>query len=504
MNRPLLLVICDFLLLSLLALADFDVREDPAEATPEAGAALEQDAGLDVMFLLEQALEEELAAREGLESSLDEARESLELTSAELAAKEEALAEREREMREREEALTRQREQAEQQERLLSETRATAEELRERSARLERERQEMEQERRRLEEERTDLSRELAEVRTDTTVSRERIRQLEARLTERERTLSQRQEELERARERERELERRSRDLETTLEVARVERSSLEDRLVSVQTEVERERQERQQALATTERLTEGVSRLAETSVEISEEVRGLRPMTTNEIFEQYRENRVETIFEARERLILGERERRVTAPTILVADGDRAYALLHVNDTPFAPRWSDGTLERVDGFIVIGSRAFRLREIRFLEADPRILAIPLPRHLADEQDIKVFSLAKEPFRFDRAVVINNQDNNFGESSFKSRTDNEAYVEMDRRILSRITGEFTPSTGDLVITRSGNVLGMVVDSRHAPILENLTTTEGIRLGDDYTENEVRALLRRKRDQAPRL
>lgn len=503
MNRPLLLVICDFLLLSLLALAEFDVPEAVA-ADPLPGRQLEEEVGFDLMLLLEQSLEEEAEIRARLESDLTETRGDLDLTREELEAKEAAMREREAAMQQRAEELARQREALQERDRELTETRQDLEAWRERSARLDEERTQAEAERRRIEEERGELVRELAATRTDESVSRERIRQLEERLSERETEIARREEALREAREREEMLARRSRELETTVEVARVERTSLEERLATVQTDVEREREERRQALATTERLTEGVSRLADTSDAISDEVRRLRPITANEIFEQYRARKVEITFDATEQLLLGPRERRVSTPTLLVEDGDQLFALLHIDDSPFAHRWSDGSVERVDGYITLGDRTFRLSEVRFLTADPRILAIPLPRRILEENQWEAARLSSDPFHFDRTVVINNRDNQFGESGFRLRPDGLNYVELDRRILSRIFGDFGPSTGNLVMTRSGDLLGVVVDSRHAPVLRSLDTGARIRLGDHFSSSESRSTLQNQRAAIPRL
>jgi len=503
MNRPLLLVICDFLLLSLLALAQFDVPE-PIVAEPVPGRQLEEEVGFDLMLLLEQSLEEEADARARLESALTETRGDLDLTREQLDAKELALREREEAMRRREEELARQGETLQERERELGETRQDLEAWRQRSAQLDQERERAEMERRQLEEERGTLVRELATTRTGESVSRERIRQLEERVAEREAEITRREQALLEAREREELLARRSRELETTVEVARVERSSLEERLATVQTDVEREREGRRQALATTERLTEGVTRLADTSDAISDEVRRLRPITANEIFERYDARKVEITFDATEQLLLGQRERRISTPTLVVEDDDQLFALLHIDDSPFAHRWSDGTVARVDGYITIGSRTFRLNEIRFLTADPRILAIPLPRRLLEENEWEAARLATDPFHFERTVVINNRDHQFGESGFRLRTDGLDYVELDRRILSRIFGDFGPKTGNLVMTRSGNLLGVVVDSRHAPVLRSLKTDARIRLGDAFSSAESRETLERQRAAVPRL
>src|SRR5690625_5593518 len=95
MNRSLLLVICDFLILSLLALGNFEQTES-AEADfegDEIRAVQQADASEELIEALQLSLEEEQASRAELSSDLD-------LTEQTLREREEALAEREAHLRE--------------------------------------------------------------------------------------------------------------------------------------------------------------------------------------------------------------------------------------------------------------------------------------------------------------------------------------------------------------------------------------------------------------------
>ena len=91
MNKTLMLVICDFLLLSMLALARFDPPEESSTATLDATASSET-AEAELISLLEESLKSELSSRQNLTKNLTETRESLQEKSRELAEREAALA----------------------------------------------------------------------------------------------------------------------------------------------------------------------------------------------------------------------------------------------------------------------------------------------------------------------------------------------------------------------------------------------------------------------------
>ena len=76
MNKTLMLVICDFLLLSMLALARFDPPKEAATATLDATAS-SATAEAELIELLEESLQSELSSRQNLTEDLTETRESL-------------------------------------------------------------------------------------------------------------------------------------------------------------------------------------------------------------------------------------------------------------------------------------------------------------------------------------------------------------------------------------------------------------------------------------------
>ena len=90
MNKTLMLVICDFLLLSMLALARFDPPEEPPTATLDATASA-ATAEAELIELLEQSLEAEQGSRENLAGDLVETRKNLQEQARLLAEREAAL-----------------------------------------------------------------------------------------------------------------------------------------------------------------------------------------------------------------------------------------------------------------------------------------------------------------------------------------------------------------------------------------------------------------------------
>ena len=96
------------------------------------------------------------------------------------------------------------------------------------------------------------------------------------------------------------------------------------------------EREERIKVQEATTQLAQGVGQLAEKSGALTKEIRDNRPINANVLFSDFLANRVATNFTAVRPGLFGPATRQSTANTILVTDGDKIYALLHISDTPF------------------------------------------------------------------------------------------------------------------------------------------------------------------------
>ena len=90
MNRPLLIIICDFLLISLLSLAKFEPASTNGNQT--LSNSLSPQRTNDMVAVLKTALASEQQVRETLSSQLDSAQESLENSEQALVAKDSKIA----------------------------------------------------------------------------------------------------------------------------------------------------------------------------------------------------------------------------------------------------------------------------------------------------------------------------------------------------------------------------------------------------------------------------
>jgi X-X-X-Leu-X-X-Gly heptad repeat protein len=268
--------------------------------------------------------------------------------------------------------------------------------------------------------------------------------------------------------------------------VGEVERENLliAQNLTETKQQVELERTERARVQEQASQLAQGVGQLAEKSGELTQEIRDNRPINPNQIFTEFLANRVQTSLTARRPGIFSPTVRDKANQTVLVSDGDRVYALMHLSDTPFTLAEVPTEYDQVTGRLTRGASSTPITELMFLRLDPRVIAAPVDPTVAAQMGAKIYQLAKEPFKFPDAVLVRADDGRYGDTPFRIDQANANYVKLDNRITTRLFGEIAPKRGDLVFSKTGDLIGIMVNSDYCAVLGNFAAAYTLKTGDN--------------------
>jgi len=266
--------------------------------------------------------------------------------------------------------------------------------------------------------------------------------------------------------------------------VAEQEKTLLNQNLTEAKQQVEVERLERAKVQEQTTALAQGVGQLAEKSGALTQEIRDNRPVNPNQIFSEFLSNRVQSAITAKRPGLFSPSNRDKQAQTVLVSDGTRTYALLHLSDTPFTMTEVPADYLQVGAQLSRAGSAVQAAELRFLQLDPRLAVVPVDGAQAATLGAKIYSLAKEPYKFPNAVLVRADDGRYGDTPFRIDQANANYVKLDNRISTRLFGEIAPKRGDLVFSQTGDLIGIMVNSDYCAVLGNFAASFTLRLGDN--------------------
>ncbi len=271
-------------------------------------------------------------------------------------------------------------------------------------------------------------------------------------------------------------------ELNVAYKVAEAEKKLLSSNLTQMRSEVEIARVEKAKAVEHAETLAKSLGKIATTSSELTKELRENRAQNPNTLFGEYISNRVQTSISAMRSGLINDVNRNKESGTILVQDGAQTYALLHVQDTPFSFNEFGADWAKVDGFLLRPNATVNFHKLAFHAFDPRVVVVPVtPQEIATLKT-KVYPIATNALKFKEAVLISKDGKYYGETEFQLDPNKPLYVKMKTKIFSRMFGEFAPKTGDLVFTKSGELLGMMVNREFCAIINNIRLDAALPIG----------------------
>ena len=262
------------------------------------------------------------------------------------------------------------------------------------------------------------------------------------------------------------------------LQVSEAERRAALDRAGLMEQEV-------QVARAENGRLAEGFQSLATNSSRLTQEIRENRALAPNNLFNEFVTNRVHLSLLASRTGFLGmDASKSRQTEAILATDGVNIFALCHVEDTPVA-LWDPGTdWKGLTGTFTGHAASAPVPAISFHRNDPRVVMFPVSLAEARQMGCKIYRLAADPYKFQDAVLIGANDGYYGQCDFQIDLNLRQYVRLDRNLLKGLFGKFNPSRGDVVLSRTGDLLGIMVNGTYCLMLNNFAASATLAFGPD--------------------
>jgi hypothetical protein len=136
------------------------------------------------------------------------------------------------------------------------------------------------------------------------------------------------------------------------------------------------------------------------------------------------------------------------------------------------------------------------MRLLSFYQLDPRVVFLPVTAAEASELGCRVYRTSSDPYKFQDAVVVGAQESYYGECAFHIDLTTPLYVKMDRNSLKGLFGKFNPSRGDLVFSRTGELLGVMANNTYCVMIKNFNPTATFQFAQDIRDRQTGETLSR--------
>ena len=251
------------------------------------------------------------------------------------------------------------------------------------------------------------------------------------------------------------------------------------DKITSVTEEVNSVKQDVSRVGTNVENIQKDVEVSVAEQKENFKKLTDVQTKSLNEIFTRYDENKIklELTYSHKGGFMGAIRKETFQMDTIIMVDGSFAYSLVHARGSPFRLEPSVRKLIEVTGQISSPKlkKPIQVKEVAFMD-DPRILIVPLyinPSELEKTSEIIVFKAPKNPYLFSEAIVVDANEGRFGQTDFVRDERDSRYIKVKHTNFAFVTGEFDPGKGDLVFSQKGELLGIMVNNDYAFHVKNL-------------------------------
>ena len=109
---------------------------------------------------------------------------------------------------------------------------------------------------------------------------------------------------------------------------------------------------------------------------------------------------------------------------------------------------------------------------------------IPVTRGCGQATGWQGLQVSADPYKFQDAVLVGTRESYYGECRFQIELGTPDYVKLDRSFLRGLVGKFNPSKGDLVFSKTGELLGVMANGSYCMMLRNFEAAGVIKLGQN--------------------
>ena len=501
MSKSIMIVICDFLLLSLISLANFDSPPSGAAAEQlELQAAAEQRnfADSQMLELLKMSLDAERDRRESLDSDVSKLAKAAEENKSLAESRKKSLDERERELAEIAKArdeLARAKAELERERAAIlkksGELQSRAESSEKRNEKLKNEIIAAGEKLEKSARERIDLERRLGDVKQSDSAARQKLESVQLELKQSRENLERLAAEGDALKSENRAIEAEKQALATRLEVASAKEQIYRENIKRYETLVNIEKNEK-------EKIREHAETLAAQQEKMTRSVGELRPKTSSEIFAGIKPRLATATLTYVESGIFGKNQTTVSRRLVPIEMGGKIWLVANSEGTPFAPFLKkDRQYSEPESMSVsVRGKSFEFKPdaVVSLAEDPRLIAIAVPREFVEKEKIEPLKIPKNTFAFPDCVVVDAQNSKYGQVPFRADFKNAEYARLDVGLMQSVFGEFSPSAGDIAISRNGDFAGIVLGGDLAVLLRTATPLKSAGVGAAYSKKSARELV----------
>ena len=335
--------------------------------------------------------------------------------------------------------------------------------------------------------ERLELERKLGDMRQADSSSKQKLEAAQEELRRNKQKLEELRVEGESLKSENRAIENEKRALATRLEIASAKTQIYEENIKRYRALVDIEKTEKEKIREHAETLAVGVGELAAQQKNLSETVRDLRPKTSSEIFQSVKNRFATVVFDYTRNGLFGDGKTNAELRALPVKFAGKVWLVFRAPSV-VAPTSKDKYFAPDSLSVSVRGRGFKFSPVGLnsIAEDPRLLALEVPQTFLEKEKIEPLEIPQNFFAYSDCAVVDPEKFRYGLVPFRADFKNNTYAKLDVGLMESVFGAFSPSDGDIMLSRNGEYMGNMLGGSLAILLKSITPAKTMPVGASYS------------------
>ncbi len=208
--------------------------------------------------------------------------------------------------------------------------------------------------------------------------------------------------------------------------------------------------------------------------VKIDKTISKNQPKSMHSVFEQYRDRKVILTINAIEKGIFGQKKINKEIPGVVFSTKDKDYALIFAKNSPLM--WNHFLDKYHSLSIHIKGTKNSITHLHTFKDDPRVILAEL-----NSTTERSFKVSKQVYKYNNAVLVNPKNSQYGQFPLQLTGKNSRIISLPSSVSTRLFGKLSPTGGLYVFSLNGDIIGMTTSQGKCLALHDFKLEESFPL-----------------------
>ena len=218
--------------------------------------------------------------------------------------------------------------------------------------------------------------------------------------------------------------------------------------------------------------------------VKIDKTISENQPKSMHSVFDQYREKKVILKINAIEKGLFGQKKIDKEIPGVVFSNNKKNYVLIYAKSTPLM--WNHFLDKYHSLSMHIKGTKKTITHLHTFKLDPRLIVAEMGTTTEGS-----FKVSTQVHKYNNAVLVNPKSNQYAQFPLQLSNKNSRIINLPSSVSTRLFGKISPTGGLYVFSLNGDLIGMTTSQGKCVTLHKFIIEESFPLDDLQSKSSQR-------------